>query len=164
METEPVKKKRKNYNKYTPVPEKPIVPNSLLTKADINLASRLKMFRTKYIGKTLQEASDETGIPPTTINGFELFKNKVPLTALQVYKNKFGLNLEWATTGKGADKVGDEEKTPSRTLQELITTVNTFSTQIQLYEARLNSVIKENSELRKRVAGLEEDMRHLNTK
>lgn len=161
METEPVKKQRKNYNKYTPVKKKPRVANPLLTDLDIELAARLKIFREKHIGKTLVKASQQTEIPTTTINSFENLKTKVSLDVLKAYKEKFNLNMEWAVTGEGSDVIGGTEMNTGRSLQSLITTVHTFSMQVKLFSAKLDSVIKENTDLRQEVSDLKEDMSHL---
>lgn len=137
-----------------------ISPN--LTDDDRAMVARLKAFRQKYIGKTLQEATDNTGVPTSTISSMELGRTRPTLPLIQAYKDKYGLNMEWAATGKGADRVEDKAPNTPTSMQILVDKINTFQTTVDNMNFRVDGLIRENAALKKRIAGLEEDMRHLN--
>ncbi|MBB6109770.1 hypothetical protein SAMN05421821_105188 [Mucilaginibacter lappiensis] len=109
---------------------------------DIDLANRLKVFRTTYIDKSQNKAAKKLEVSQGNLSNMELGKIPIRYDFVKKLVDNYGLNQEWFTSGKGkaADK-GTRKKTVITDMETLNTEFETLKNLMKILEANQNHLI-----------------------
>ncbi|MBB6131800.1 helix-turn-helix domain-containing protein [Mucilaginibacter lappiensis] len=109
---------------------------------DIDLANRLKVFRTTYIDKSQNKAAKKLEVSQGNLSNMELGKIPIRYDFVKKLVDGYGLNQEWFTSGKGkaVDK-GTRKKVVITDMETLNTEFETLKNLMKILEANQNHLI-----------------------
>ena len=129
---------------------------------DPKVAERFKQFRIQYIGKTHKEAGEALGVAASKISYIENCQETPNYKIIDKMVNKYHLNVEWLSKGKG----GPVDKEPSRsnnatTLISINAEIITLNRHIQMLEANESHFLKVIENYERRLDGMDERLKKL---
>lgn len=105
---------------------------------DNGVANRFHEFRVKYIDKGQEEAAKKLGVSQSWLSYAESGKRRIRLDVVETMVQKFHLNTEWLTTGRGPKQTKNPEKpTAASSLSGIATEVSIIRKTLEIFEANL---------------------------
>jgi transcriptional regulator with XRE-family HTH domain len=116
---------------------------------DTQVVERWKTFRARHINKNQAEAAIVLGISAAGLSYIENAKRAISYKVVSAAVNKYGLNPEWLSTGKGAEKKPKEKPTLVTDIAELRQQMDIQLNMLKVMGIQLNHLYKVVSKLEK---------------